>query len=233
MLSLMYVQSLFQFGAKVGKWEGYYGDKNYLDMFFAAERCCSALLIHWHTWLNHFVWKETASSQINYWQWKSGIPHSLLWIHFRRKPLFCEVKKLSCWSEAGSIDLAWDIILWQLKKIESIFTLLLWFVFFPGSIFKAISCTTGCFYQSIIKAGHGPLRSQATSPPPLPEGRKLWKNTPTSCPRPSTPAKPSPHSEWQEKVSPTHRIQDSRRAHPRLHPPKGQQPDPKMIPCQP
>ena len=34
MLSLMYVQSLFQFGAKVGKWEGYYGDKNYLDMFF-------------------------------------------------------------------------------------------------------------------------------------------------------------------------------------------------------
>ena len=34
MLSLMYVQSLFQFGAKVGKWEGYYGDKSYLDMFF-------------------------------------------------------------------------------------------------------------------------------------------------------------------------------------------------------
>ena len=34
MLSLMYVQSLSQFGAKLGKWEGYYGDKNYLDMFF-------------------------------------------------------------------------------------------------------------------------------------------------------------------------------------------------------
>ena len=26
MLSLMYVQSLFQFGAKVAKWEGYYGE---------------------------------------------------------------------------------------------------------------------------------------------------------------------------------------------------------------
>ena len=36
MLSLMYVQSVFQFGAKVGKWEGYYGDKNYLDMFFGT-----------------------------------------------------------------------------------------------------------------------------------------------------------------------------------------------------
>ena len=37
MLSLMYVQSLFQFGAKVGKREGYYGDKNYLDMFFKND----------------------------------------------------------------------------------------------------------------------------------------------------------------------------------------------------
>ena len=35
-LSLMYVQSLFQLGAKVGKWEGYYGDKKYLDMFFKS-----------------------------------------------------------------------------------------------------------------------------------------------------------------------------------------------------
>ena len=26
MLFLMYVQSLFQFGEKVGKWEGYYGE---------------------------------------------------------------------------------------------------------------------------------------------------------------------------------------------------------------
>ena len=34
MLFLMFVQSLFQFGAKVGKWEGYYGEKNYLDMSF-------------------------------------------------------------------------------------------------------------------------------------------------------------------------------------------------------
>ena len=37
MLSLMYVQCLFQFGAKVEKWEGYYGDKNYLDMFFYSQ----------------------------------------------------------------------------------------------------------------------------------------------------------------------------------------------------
>ena len=42
MLSLMYVQSLFQFGAKVGKWEGYYGDKNYLDMFFVVP--CQVLV---------------------------------------------------------------------------------------------------------------------------------------------------------------------------------------------
>ena len=37
MLFLMFVQSLFQFGAKQGIWEGYYGDKNYLDMFFALS----------------------------------------------------------------------------------------------------------------------------------------------------------------------------------------------------
>ena len=34
MLFLMFVQSLFPFGAKEGIWEGYYGDKNYIDMFF-------------------------------------------------------------------------------------------------------------------------------------------------------------------------------------------------------
>ena len=34
MLLLMFVQSLFQFRAKEGKWEGYYGEKNYLDMSF-------------------------------------------------------------------------------------------------------------------------------------------------------------------------------------------------------
>ena len=33
-LSLMYVQSLFQLGAKVGKLEGYYGEQTYLDMSF-------------------------------------------------------------------------------------------------------------------------------------------------------------------------------------------------------
>ena len=37
MLFLMFVQSLFQFGAKEGIWEGYYGDKNYLDMFFLGS----------------------------------------------------------------------------------------------------------------------------------------------------------------------------------------------------
>ena len=37
MLFLMFVQSLFQFGAKEGIWEGYYGDKNYLDMFFDPD----------------------------------------------------------------------------------------------------------------------------------------------------------------------------------------------------
>ena len=37
MLFLMFVQSLFQFGAKVGKSEGYYGGKNYLDMSFAGN----------------------------------------------------------------------------------------------------------------------------------------------------------------------------------------------------
>ena len=31
-LFLLFVQSLFQFGATEGKWEGYYGEKNYLDM---------------------------------------------------------------------------------------------------------------------------------------------------------------------------------------------------------
>ena len=33
-LSLMYVQSLFQLGAKVEKCEGYYGEQTYLDMSF-------------------------------------------------------------------------------------------------------------------------------------------------------------------------------------------------------
>ena len=33
-LFLLFVQSLFQFGAKEGKWEDYYGEKNYLDMSF-------------------------------------------------------------------------------------------------------------------------------------------------------------------------------------------------------
>ena len=38
MLFLLFVQSLFQFGAKEGKWEGYYGEKNYLDIFFLETR---------------------------------------------------------------------------------------------------------------------------------------------------------------------------------------------------
>ena len=35
MLFLLFPQSLFQFGAKEGKREGYYGEKNYLDMSFS------------------------------------------------------------------------------------------------------------------------------------------------------------------------------------------------------
>ena len=38
MLSLMYVQSLFQLGAKVGKKEGYYGEQTYLDMSFSHNK---------------------------------------------------------------------------------------------------------------------------------------------------------------------------------------------------
>ena len=34
MLFLMFVQSMFQFGAKGSKWERFYGEKNYLDMSF-------------------------------------------------------------------------------------------------------------------------------------------------------------------------------------------------------
>ena len=34
MLFLMFVQGLFQFGVKEGKCEGYYEEKNYLDMSF-------------------------------------------------------------------------------------------------------------------------------------------------------------------------------------------------------
>ena len=34
MLFLMFMQSLFQFGAKEGKGDGYYGERNYLDMSF-------------------------------------------------------------------------------------------------------------------------------------------------------------------------------------------------------
>ena len=37
MLFLIFVQSLFQFGAKEEIGEGYYGDKNYLDMFFDLD----------------------------------------------------------------------------------------------------------------------------------------------------------------------------------------------------
>ena len=37
MLFLLFVQRQFQFGAKLAKWEGYYGEKNYLDMSFALS----------------------------------------------------------------------------------------------------------------------------------------------------------------------------------------------------
>ena len=38
MLFLMFVQRMFQFGAKGGKWVGYYGKKNYLDMSFREPK---------------------------------------------------------------------------------------------------------------------------------------------------------------------------------------------------
>ena len=34
MLFLMFMQSLVQYETKEGKWEGYYGEKNYLDTSF-------------------------------------------------------------------------------------------------------------------------------------------------------------------------------------------------------
>ena len=37
MLFLLFVQSLFQSGTKEGKLEGYYGEKNYLDMAFPCD----------------------------------------------------------------------------------------------------------------------------------------------------------------------------------------------------
>ena len=43
MLFLLFVRSLFQFGAKDGKWESYYGEKNYLDMSFVE---CSHQFSH-------------------------------------------------------------------------------------------------------------------------------------------------------------------------------------------
>ena len=46
MLFLMFVQSLFQFGAKEGKWEGYYGQKNYLDM--SSEKEIIIRSKHWN-----------------------------------------------------------------------------------------------------------------------------------------------------------------------------------------
>ena len=38
MLFFMFVRSLFQFGSKVGKREGYYGEKNDIDMSFHTLR---------------------------------------------------------------------------------------------------------------------------------------------------------------------------------------------------
>ena len=42
MLLLMFVQSLFQFGGKMRKLEGYYGEKNYLDMSFDRQSLSSS-----------------------------------------------------------------------------------------------------------------------------------------------------------------------------------------------
>ena len=52
MLVLMLVQSLFQFGAKGGKREGYYGEKNYLDMSFNVNQ-------------NKFCWDVIQQTKIN------------------------------------------------------------------------------------------------------------------------------------------------------------------------
>ena len=43
MLFLLFLQRLFQFGAKEGKSEGYYGEKNYLDMSFGGGEVRSSI----------------------------------------------------------------------------------------------------------------------------------------------------------------------------------------------
>ena len=42
----MSVQSPFQFGEKWGIWEGYYGEKNLLDMFFSFSSILRVCLSH-------------------------------------------------------------------------------------------------------------------------------------------------------------------------------------------
>ena len=57
MLLLMFVQILFQFGAKRKKREGYYGEKNYLDMSFCV--------CQWRGLLSgSFIWGGDLFSQI-------------------------------------------------------------------------------------------------------------------------------------------------------------------------
>ena len=71
MLSLMYVESLFQFGVKVGKWEGYYGDKNYLYTYFQWTEDRQGFEIQYltfDTWpsLVPIVW-PSSESKVKFW----------------------------------------------------------------------------------------------------------------------------------------------------------------------
>ena len=59
MLFLMFVQSLFQFGAKVGKWERYYGAKIILTCPLSKKNT-----------LKQLVEKQT-------FEWRTAIKHSL------------------------------------------------------------------------------------------------------------------------------------------------------------
>ena len=51
MLLVLFVQSLLQFGAKQGKWEGYWEEENYLDMSFFGVIWFNKIL---HLWVDLF-----------------------------------------------------------------------------------------------------------------------------------------------------------------------------------
>ena len=70
---LLFVQSLFQFGTKEGKREGYYREKNYLDMSFveAVTGCTFACICY-------TVFRMFSCLQIN---WQPFYLHQLLNFH--------------------------------------------------------------------------------------------------------------------------------------------------------